>query len=438
MMKLHTTARRCRAALCRLFLATLLPTVVPTVVPALAETPANAVWTLTSTVQRARAIAPDIRAAQAEIEVRQGALRQAGLWSNPGIEVRADDKVAKERGDNSTEFSQFAIRQALPLNGHIGHRKAAARAEVNAARSDFGHQQLLLETEVAQRYYQLQLTAAHLRVARQRLTFADEFQRIGQRRQQAGEMARLERLRLDLLRESAQQIAERAEGEYSEALSQLRIYLDLPIEAPPSLAPLGPITTIPGLAVLRDELPSHPALRAAEYRLAAARETVNLARAERIPDPELRFFRDRDVLAGREQNVTGFGVAVSLPLWDRNQGRLGEVGARVSQAQAHLDALRRELTGRLLQSHTHLHHLVTQEQHYRTAVLEPARALFELTSKAYRNGEAEILALIDANNGWFDAQDRHAELLQQAGQEAAQLRLAAGRPLVTTTTETVQ
>jgi len=325
---------------------------VPTVVPALAETPANAVWTLTSTVQRALAIAPDIRAAQAEIEARQGVLHQAGLWSNPGIEIRADDKVAKELGDNSTEFSQFAIRQALPLNGRIGHRKAAALAEVNAARSDFGYRQLLLETEVAQHYHQLQLAAAHLRVARERLAFADEFQRIGQRRQQAGDMARLEALRLDLLRETAQQVADRAEGKYSEALSQLRISLDLPVEAPPSLAPLAPVTSIPELVVLRDELPRHPALRAAEFRLAAARDTVTLTRAERIPDPELRFFRDRDVLAGREQNVTGFGVAISLPLWDRNQGRLAEVGARVDQAQAHLDALRRELTGRLLQSHS--------------------------------------------------------------------------------------
>ena len=73
-----------------------------------------------------------------------------------------------------------------------------------------------------------------------------------------------------------------------------------------------------------------------------------------------------------------------------------------------------------------------QGQHYRTRVFEPARTVFDLTRKAYRSGELEILALIDANNTYFDAHERYLELLQEAWLEGAELRLAAGRPLVST------
>ena len=56
-----------------------------------------------------------------------------------------------------------------------------------------------------------------------------------------------------------------------------------------------------------------------------------------------------------------------------------------------------------------------------------------MTRKAYAAGEVEILALIDANNTYFDANERYLELLQEAWMEAAELRLAAGRSLLTTT-----
>ena len=68
-------------------------------------------------------------------------------------------------------------------------------------------------------------------------------------------------------------------------------------------------------------------------------------------------------------------------------------------------------------------------------MFEPAQQVFDLTRKAYASGEVEILSLIDANNTYFDVRGRYLELLQEAWQEAAELRLAAGLALVTTEQE---
>lgn len=400
--------------------------------PELAAGP-TPVWTLENSIQRVIEVAPETESAQAGVLAREGALRQAGAWPNPEIDLRADNKIGKDDGTGGTDLTQFALSQPLPLSGRLGHQKAIAGAALDAARSDRRYQQVLLETQVAQRYHSLQLTADRMRLAEQRLQLADDLQDVGRRRAKAGELSTLERLRLDLIREAAQQVLDKWEGEYSEALSRFRAYLELPVETTPQLTPLEPFGAMPVLEQLQAELAEHPALQAARARLAAAQSGVSLARAERLPDPSVRLFRERDFLNGRHQDVTGIGIGITVPLWDRKGGRIGESRAQVIQVRSDLQILERDLGSRLQQSYLHLNHLVQQGEHYRTRVFEPARKVFDLTRKAYSNGELEILALIDANNTYFDAHERYLELLQEAWLEGAQVRLAAGRPLVSTT-----
>lgn len=404
---------------------------------ALAAAPPE-IWTLERSIRQVLNVAPEAHTARAEIAARQGALAQSGAWPNPAIEVRADNRLGKNDGTGGNALSQLVFSQPLPLSGRLGHQRAIAGEDLNAAQAERHYQQLLLETQTAQRFHALQLATAQLRLAEQRLQLADDLQQTGRRREQAGDMATLERLRLDLIRESAQQTLDHAEGTFSEALSQFRAYAGLSAETIPEVAPLELFNPLPVLETLEAGLPRHPALLAAQHRLKASRSAVALARAERLPDPVVSLFRERDFLNERREDISGIGVAVTLPLWDRNSGRIRESRAQAEQAQFKIQALERDLASRLKQSHLHLSHLVEQGKHHRSRVFEPARAVFDLTRKAYAAGELEILSLIDANNTYFDAHVRHLELLQEAWLEAAELRLAAGQALVTTESNTAQ
>jgi len=399
--------------------------------PALAQP--QEVWTLERSVQRVLEIAPEVKAARAEVEARQGALSQSGVWPNPEFELRGDDKIGKDADAGGFDFTQFVFNQPLPLSGRMGVQRDLAGAELRSAEAERLYQNLLLEVQGSQRFHALQLAAANLRLAEQRLQLANELQQTGRRREQAGDLSRLERLRLDLIRESAQQILDRAEGEYHEALSRFRAHLMLPMEMVPDLVPLEPFSPLPALEALQAELPRHPALTAAKHRLTASRAEVDLTRTERLPDPVLRLYREQDFLNGRRQDVNGIGLGITVPLWDRKGGRLRETRARVDQASSRIEVLERDLSAGLKKSHLHLTHLVEQGEHYKSKVFEAARTVFDLTRKAYAAGEMEILALIDANNTYFDANERYLELLQEAWMEAADLRLAAGISLLTTT-----
>lgn len=394
------------------------------------------VWTLEHSIQRALEIAPEVQTARAKVKARQGALSQAGVWPNPEFELRSDDKIGKDTGNGGKDFTQFAFHQPLPLSGRLGVQRAVATAELNSARAASRYQHLLLEAQVSGHFHALQLAAANLHSAEQRLQLADALQQVGQRREQAGELAKLERLRLDLIRESAQQILDKAEGKINEALSQFRAFLGLPAEAVPELASLEPFSPVPALDTLQAKMSEHPALLSANYSLSASRANVNLVRKERLPDPVLRLYREQDFLNGRRQDVNGIGIGITVPIWDRKSGRLSEARAQVDETLSSTQSLKRDIGSRLQQSHLHLTHLVKQGEHYRTRVYEPAGMVFDLTRKAYAAGEVGILSLIDANDIYFNAQERYLELLKEAWLEAAELRLAAGISLVTTTKDT--
>lgn len=386
-------------------------------------------WTLESTVQRVLEVAPERRAAESEVVAREGSVRQAGVWPNPTIELGASNAMGKEDGRGGTDLNEVSVRQALPVSGRLGLQRKQADAGLGQARAELGQQNLALEYEAARVFHGLQLNGALLRLAQQRLESADEFQRIGRRREQAGDLSRLERLRLDLIRENASQLVASAEGEASEALSDFRTLLNL-AELEPAVATLEQPPTLPDLAVLEARLEQHPMLVAARQGVESARYGVEVARANRFADPEIWLSRGRDILGGQRQDVTAFGVAVAVPLWDRNNGHIAAAQAAKEKAQFELGTLQRQLGNRLRLNHLHLGHLIQQAQEYRANVLEPAEAVFQLTRKAFAAGQVEILGLVDAVQTYFDARTRYLELLQQSWLEAAELRRSAGVSLI--------
>ena len=384
------------------------------------------VWTLESSVEQAIAVAPERRAAEAEVNARSAERTQSGAWPNPTIEVRGDEKLGLEDGRGGYDLNQISITQPLPLR-RLVHQRRAAEAGLDAARATQAQQRLQLEKRIAQVFHDLQLAAERQRLAQERLDFAESVRPGSDRLVRY--LSPLERARLDILRETARQDVAFAEGKWSEAASQFRALLALPADTKPETTALTALTAPAALTELEAGLSSHPALRAREHARAASRAQVNVARAQRFADPTVSVFRERDYLAGSRQDYTGVLLGVQIPLWNGNSGGVARAVAEVDKADALLAAQRRDLESGLRQNHLHLGHLIEQAEHYRTRLLTPARQVLDLTRKGFASGEQNGLALVDASNTYFEAQARYLELLHDAWVEAAELRLAAGLAL---------
>jgi cobalt-zinc-cadmium efflux system outer membrane protein len=386
------------------------------------------VWTLEASIKRATTVAPELRATEAEIAARTGNLTHADAWPNPTITLRADEKLGIEDGRGGYSVNQVTITQALPLH-RLEHQRRAAEAELEAARANRSYQRLLLETRTAQAFHALQLASERQRLAQERLAFAEKLQLRGDHPgtdRLVRYLSPLERARLDILRATAHQEVELAEGKWSESLAHFRSLLEMPPEAQPETARLQPASSPESLGALLKRLATHPALQATQQTRDASLAAVDVARTQRYTDPTLSVIHEQDYLAGERRNYTGLMLGIQLPVWNRNDGGVARARGEADRAEAELELQRRDLLSRLRQSHLHLGHLIGQAEHYLTHLLQPARQVLDLTRKGYIAGEQNGLALVDASNTYFDAQARYLELLRDAWGEAAELRLAAG------------
>lgn len=387
----------------------------------------TAPWTLAASVQRAHEVAPERQQADARVAQRAGELRQAGAWPNPVVEVSGDQALSMETGDTALGWRYVGVSQPLPLLRLARQRRAAeARlAGEQESRRDYG---LQLEHKVAQAFHALQLAAAHHELARERFDAMEAI--IATRDRLVRYLAPADRLRLDILRAQADQAIAATEGELTEAASRLRTLLALPADDDPRPVALAPVTAPPPLDDLLARLESHPGAAAARLERDAARAEVDAARSQRFADPAVSLFRERDIIGGVERDYSGVGLSVQLPLWNLNGGGVERATGEAAAAHARMQMQRRDLDAQLRKSYLHLRHLIEQAEQHRRTVLEPGQRLFGLARRSFAAGENNVLALVDAHDGYFGARNQYIELLTQQWLEAADLRYATAQPLL--------
>jgi len=386
-------------------------------------------WTLGASIQRALEVAPEMKTTDAEIGKQKGKLEQADAWPNPSISVQVDDTLGLDDTSGGYDVTEFAVSQPLPI-GRLAHQRRQAEAGIASAQAQHGYQQLLLEYKVAQRHHILQLAEAKLKLAKKRLQQAGRYQNAGGKRRNGDPLIRyltpLETMRLDIVLQAAKQTVEVAEGEYNEAAASFKALLGIPISEPLSLVPLVPVPTPQKFNALQNSLQDHPALEADKQMIESSQAGIAVARAQRFADPTLSVFRGKEFLDNRRQATSGVMLNIQLPLWNQGKGRVTQARYAVHQAQAELSLRRRELQTNLHKNYLHLGHLIEQAEHYRNNLLAPAQKMFSLTRKGFDAGELNILTLIDANNTYFDAQERYLELLQEGWLELAEVRKSSG------------
>lgn len=389
--------------------------------------------TLEKSIRRIAEIAPEMKAADAEIGNQQGKWELADAWPNPSVSIQVDDNLSREVGGRGYDVTELAISQPLPL-GRLAYQRQQAEAGIASAEAQRNHQQLMLEYKVAQHFHTLQLKEAMLQLAKKRLQQASHYQS-GSRKHHSGDpliryLTPLETMRLDIVLQAAKQSVEVAEGEFNDTATSFKALLGIPIDGQLRLMPLKPVPTPEGFDILENSVQSHPALEADKQAIASSEAGVDVARWQRFADPTLTLFRRNAFLANRRQPNTGIMLSVQVPFWNQNNGGVTQARHAVRQAQAVLDINRRELQSNLHRSYSHLGHLIKQAEHYRTKLLQPAQQVFKLTRKGFDAGELNILTLIDANNTYFDAQARYLTLLQEGWLELAVVRRSAGLSLL--------
>ena len=274
---------------------------------------------------------PELAVFAWEIRAEEAAVMQAGLPPNPEIEVEV------ENFGGSNGFSGFggsettiAIGQTILLGGKLRKRVELARLGRDLAGWDYEVARVDALTRVAGDFVATLSAQERLTLARESQELAQRiFSAIGQR-VEAGKVSPVERTKARVEFAQARLAHQRAERQLQAA--RYRLAANWGSTSPRFARAAGDLAEVrmpPPAQGLVERIEHNPDLARWTTEMAARRAAIDLARAEAVGDVTL--FAGPKLLEGADETAFMAGMAIPIPLFDRNQG--GILEARIRQAQ---------------------------------------------------------------------------------------------------------
>jgi cobalt-zinc-cadmium efflux system outer membrane protein len=177
--------------------------------------------------------------------------------------------------------------------------------------------------------------------------------------------------------------------------------------------------------LVRQALAARPDLRAAEIAIEAA---AKRAKWERSKIVSLSAILDANG-AGKEGFEAGPGVAVELPIFNRNKGGITRAEAEIERAARQYLAVRQRIALEVREAYAQLQQSRQALASWRSDILPIIEAEIRTAERAYADGEVAYLFVLETSRKLYDARLQEAEASAALQRATAQLERAVGRKI---------
>lgn len=393
-------------------------------------------------VQLALASNAQLAATRLDIERGRGRLRQAGLRPNPVVEVeRLTGRLTNTAGESGTTVG-FAL--PIELGGKRRRRIELAQAELEAAEAEVADRERRLILDVRAAYVQALAALRELEITAEINNLDAQTARVVEARVKEGDASPLE---LNLLRVEVDRLRARRvliEGRLQAALLLLKSHTGIPANqalrlredlASPSLR--NPLDSLANSLAAATEiaLRSRPDLRLARLNEEVAQAGLRLARAQATPDVTA-FTRYFSGIATFDQTPVGpindrdrlisFGVIVSLPIFNRNQGAKAEAAAAITQAERRLQFTEALVRAEVASAYARYQAATQMLKTYEEGVIDRSNENIRVLRASYQIGAFRVTDLINEQRRLVDSQREYTEALAERYRALAELQAALG------------
>jgi len=337
-------------------------------------------------------------ASRFDVETADAEKITARLRPNPVVTVGVSGIPIKFKGPLLQQDSfVYNISQDLELGGKRGKRMTVAAANAELSRSQFEIAVWQATNDLKRKFYTVLLDRSLLELARENQKTFDEIVAHTRDVFRSGEISGLDLERLEVERIKFDTDVANGERDYQLAIRDLRLalggdYRSMEVDAAGTIEYYKEYDFTYG--EMRDKaLSSRPDLKAARLAERAAEANIILQDAQKVPNLTLSGGVDQVVAGG--SNYT-FGVGITLPTSDRNQGE---------RAKALIDRRRAAnqeqiITNQILSDVDKALIAVNLQKHrvdlYRSGVLTKVTNIQQSTEEALKAGENSTLDLLDA------------------------------------------
>lgn len=361
-----------------------------------------------------------LSAAAKEVDATEGAIMQARTIPNPEVVAIVEDTRKATR----TATGQFNI--PVELGGKRSARITAtergrdfAQAELSGIRAD-------LRAAVVASFFAVLVAQERVKLAAGSADIAAKGAHAAARRVAAGKISPVEETKARVERANAELELADAGAELQSARQALAaLWGNSAPQFTEAQGDLDALPSRPATDALRAELDGSPILLASRLEQERRQALVGVERSRQYPNLTVSVGAKRDNEANR--NMAVLGVAIPLPLFDRNQGNLYESIRRADKAQDEYLATRIRLTNDLQQASNQLSVSRASAQTLKGTVLPAAEQVYEAATKGFEAGKFNFLDVLDAQRTLFQARIRYLGVLAKTYQSATTIDRILGR-----------
>jgi cobalt-zinc-cadmium efflux system outer membrane protein len=364
-----------------------------------------------------------------DIEMADAEKLTARLRPNPEFSASFDDLPLDFSGPFFKEQEiAYGVSQTFELGGKRGKRIDVANRNAELAQAQFQATVWQLTNDLKRKFFTVVLAEALFKLANENQKTFTEIIKHTTELYQLGEISGLDLRRLEVEKLKFDTDVANSERDYQIAVRDLRValggdYQTMEIEV------TGTLDYQPyqfSFADLRDKsLAARPDLHAAQLSERAADSEIRLQDAQRIPDFNLGVGLKRIVV----DNFYSFGIGITLPVFDRNQGERVKALTQKKKAQNDQRILSNQVLSDVDKALTALEIQKRRVELYRSGVLTKVDDIQNLTEFSLKAGEASTLELLDSIRTRRETLASYYQTLFDYQMSLLDLELATATPL---------
>jgi outer membrane protein, heavy metal efflux system len=402
--------------------------------PGLAQ-PAEIADTNALTLERAVGLAlesnPELHASGARVEAASARAYQARKWTNPELELRAEDwPVSNGRGFSEAKQT-IGVVQVLPYPGKKSLDKQVGGAGVKLSEAELSLRRTEIVRDVKAGFYRVLASERMVEVSTQLVAVAESSAATARKRVDAGATAFQEQLRAEVQLEQARTELMGFQRESAAARQILATLLGRPDLKDAGLQ--GSLVETANPELLQElgveRLASHPSLSAAQANLARSQLAERRARLEPYPDVKVGMSGGR--IGETDQSIIQLGFSVPLPILDTGKGKEQEARANVNAAQAELQGVQQQLLREWANALRRYRTAADQVGNYRERILPKAGEALRLVQTGFEQGKFNFIDLVDTQRTTAEVRLAYQQKLLELNVAQAELEaLQIGDPVI--------
>lgn len=389
-------------------------------------------------------IAEKLKVPQAEAMVLQ-----AKLWPNPTVSLDEINLWATQKqlsvfnqelpGFNGGNFGRnqqvsFSIEQLILTAGK--RKKLMALEQVNVDKSKQYFEELLrhLKIEFRQQLTQLQYLQFNRAIYQNQINNIRQLTQAYQKQVDLGNIPKGEYIRLKALElEFSKQINE-LNKQINESQKELKLLMRLPANVQLTLTDDGYLKNIESfklisITTLLDSAKSiRPDLKIAELDQTYFSKLYAYEKAKRTPDITLKAGYDR---AGNFMyNFVGFGVAMDLPVFNRNQGNIQYANLGIEQSKLLYEQQILSVTNDVILAWQNLNAAIEFYKNIKPDYEKTLDDLLNAYTKNFTKRNISLLEYLDFLNAYMENKKIILEAGKELNDKAEELNFAVGMDLI--------